>query len=73
MDAASAEKQLFSTTRNANNIARIKTAVDQNFKCNSRTRKHVECQPARMKKDEQAVQDLQTCLIEFEADPFDEH
>jgi len=66
------EKQLFSTTRNANNVARVKAAVNQNLKCKRRNRKHAECQPARMKKDEQAVQDLQACLTEFEADPFDE-
>ena len=44
------EKQLFSTTRNANNVARIKAAVKQNLKCQRRNRRHVECQPARMKK-----------------------
>ena len=66
------EKQLFSTTRNANNVARVKATVDENLKCKRRTRKHVECQPARMKKDEQAIQDIRACFIEFEADPFDE-
>ena len=66
------EKQLFSTTRNANNVARIKAAVKQNLKCQRRNRRHVECQPARMKKDEQAVQDLQSCMTDFEAEPFDE-
>ena len=30
------------------------------------------CQPARMKKDEQAVQDLNLCMDSFNADPFDE-
>ena len=65
------EKQLFSTTRNVNNVARVKATVNQNLKCQRRHRKHVECQPARMKKDEQAVQDLQTCLKDFDAEPFD--
>ena len=64
------DKQLFSTTRNVNNVARVKAVVDDNLKCNYWTRKYVECQPARMKKDEQAIQDILTCLIEFEADPF---
>lgn len=32
--------------------------------------KHVECQPARMKKDEQAVQDIHACMKDFEAEPF---
>lgn len=65
------EKQLFSTTRNANNIARVKSTVKRGLQCQRRHRKHVECQPARMKKDEQAVQDLQACLRDFEANPFD--
>src|SRR5260221_2841761 len=34
-------------------------------------RKHVECQPSRMKKDEQAVQDLLESMNDFDADPFD--
>ncbi|KAK5851403.1 hypothetical protein PBY51_002200 [Eleginops maclovinus] len=65
------EKQLFSTTRNANNVVRVKSTVKQNFKCQRRPRKHVECQPARMKKDEQAVKDLLACMKDFEAEPFD--
>ena len=64
------EKQLFSTTRNANNVARVKSTVKRGLQCQRRHRKHVECQPARMKKDEQAVQDLQACMHDFEADPF---
>jgi len=64
------EKQLFSTTRNANNVARVKATVTQNLKCQRRYRKHIECQPARMKKDEQAVQDLQACMKDFEVEPF---
>ena len=65
------EKQLFSTIRNANNVARVKSTVKQSLKCQRRHRKHVECQPARMKKDEQAVQDLLACMTDFEAEPFD--
>ncbi|KAL8603169.1 hypothetical protein ACOMHN_032615 [Nucella lapillus] len=65
------EKQLFSTIRNVNNVARVKAAVQQNLKCERHHRKHVECQPARMKKDEQAIQDLQGCMTEFNAQPFD--
>ena len=55
----------------ANNIARMKATVQQNLKCQRRHRKHVECQPARMKKDEQAVQDLQAAIKYFDTDPFD--
>ena len=65
------EKQLFSTTRNTNNVARVKAGLRRNLNCQNLHRKHVECQPARMKKDEQAVQDLLTCIVEFDADPFD--
>ena len=65
------EKQLFATTRDANNIERVKATVQQNLKCQRRQRKHVECQPARMTKDEQAVQDLQAAMKDFDADPFD--
>jgi len=36
----------------------------------TRNANNVACQPARMKKDEQVIQDILTCLIEFEADPF---
>ena len=62
--------QLFCTTHNVNNVARIKTALKYSFNCHGHHQKHVECQPARMKKDEQAVQDLILCMDD--ADPFDE-
>jgi hypothetical protein len=52
------EKQLFSSTRNVNNVGRVKATINRNLKCLHRHRKHVECQPSRMKKDEQAVQDM---------------
>ena len=48
------EKQLFSTIRNANNVARVKANVKPNLNCKRRHQKHVECQPARLRKDEQA-------------------
>lgn len=66
------EKQLFSTTRNANNVARVKATLNRNLKCRHRSRKHVECQPARMKTDAQAIQDLVACIADFEAAPFDD-
>ena len=52
------EKQLFTTTRNANNVARVKNTMNRNLNCQHRHKKHGECQPSRMKKDEQAVQDV---------------
>ena len=66
------EKQLFSTTRNANNVSRVKATVKRNLTCPPRRRQHVECQTSRMRKDEQAVQDLLMCLVEFDAQPFDD-
>ena len=66
------DKQLFCTTRNANNVARVKANFKQNFKCYCRHQKDVDCQPARLRKDEQAVQDLLSCMDDYEADPFDE-
>ena len=64
--------QLFCSTRNVNNVARIKTALKTSLDCHRKNQKHVECQPARMRKDELAVQDLLGCLEEFDANPFDD-
>ena len=47
------EKRLFITTRNANNVARVKTTLNRNHNCQHHHRKHVACQPSRMKKDKQ--------------------
>ena len=66
------EKQLFSITRIANNVARVKTCLNKYLNCKRRNRKHVEWQPARLKKDEQAVQDLVAVLEDFNSDPFDD-
>ena len=66
------DTQLFCTTRNASNVSRVKSALKQTLNCSCRHHKHVECQPARMKKDEQAIQDLLLCLDDFDADPFDD-
>ena len=60
------EKQLFSTTRNVNNISRIRSTIKHNPK-----KKHIECQSSRMKKDERAVQDIETCLEEFDKKLFE--
>ena len=66
------EKQLFSTIRNSNNVARVMAIVHSTINRKQQVnRKHAECQPSRMKKDEQAVQDIQACFTEFDANPFD--
>ena len=64
------EKQLFTTTRNVNNISRIRSTIKRNLKKKHRGIKHVECQRSRLKKDERAVQDIKSCLEEFETMPF---
>ena len=51
-------KQLFCTTRNVNDVARIKTTSKNSLTCYRCHQKHVECQSARMKKDVQSVQDF---------------
>ena len=67
------DTQFFCTTLNVNNVARIKTALENSWNCHRHRQKHVECQPARRKKDEQAVQDFILCMDDFVADPFDKN
>ena len=64
------EKQLFSTARNVNNISRIRSTIKRNLKKKDRKRKHVKCQSSRMKNEERAVQDIETCLEEFDTKPL---
>ena len=65
------EKQLFSTLRNVNNISRIRSTIKRNLKKKDRKRKHVKCQSSCMKKDENALQDIETCFEEFDTKPFE--
>ena len=65
------KKQLFSNTRNVNNISRIRFTIKRNLKTKDRQRKHVDCQSSCMKKDECPVQDIKTCLEEFDKKPFE--
>ena len=46
--------------------------MKNDLKCERRDKSHVECQPARMRKDEQSLQDILACLNDFQADPFDD-
>ena len=64
------EKQLFVTARNANNVSRVKSAVKKSTKTKHRDTKHAECQPARMRKDEEAVISIVTTLNECEVRLF---
>ena len=65
------EKQLLSNTRNVNNINRIRAVHHHANHRRKGKAKHADCSLSKMKKDEQAVQDLISCLNEFKCDPFD--
>lgn len=66
------EKQLLSNTRNVNNINRVRRAVHHHAnRKGHRKAEHADCSSSRRRKDEQAVQDISSCLNEFECDPFD--
>ena len=59
------EKQLLADTKNVNNIGRIRAALHNQVNRKQLSQKHKECAPARMCRDEQAVQDLIWSLIAF--------
>ena len=66
------ETIFFFITRNVNNISQVRrSTIKRYLKKKNKLRKHAECQSSRMKKDERAVQDIETCLEEFEAKPFE--
>ena len=52
-----------------NNVGKIKIALSYH-RCHQ---KHVECQPTKMRQDEQAVQNLIFCMDGFNTVPFDEN
>ena len=64
------EKQLLVHSKNVNNIAKIRAAHNAAAKCKKPKWKHSECNPKRMQEDEQCVQNIVSCLDEFEAYPF---
>ena len=64
------DKQLFSTIRNASNVGRIRQALEAKLKSKRKRSKHTDCQPARLRKDEKAIQDILTSLEVFECDLF---
>ena len=59
LNLLSNKKQLFSATRNVNNISQIRSTIKHNLKKKDRQKKNVECQSSRMKKDKCAVQDTE--------------
>jgi len=66
------EKQLLSNTRNVNNINRVRASVKLHAnRKNESSMKHADCSLSHVKRDEQAIQDISACLVEFKCDPFD--
>ena len=65
------EKQLLVHSRNVNNVAQIRAARNALANRKQTKRKHTECGPKRMREDEQCVQDLVTCMHEFDSFLFD--
>lgn len=65
------EKHLMTDVRNANNLGRVRVTVHNQVNRNQLSRTHTQCAPTRMCKDEQAVQDLISCIKEFYCFPFD--
>ena len=66
------EKQIASNVCNANNINRIRGIVLNQANQKKRKTKHADCSKSRIRKDEQAVQNISDCLKEFGTDPFDQ-
>ena len=61
------EKQLLVHSRNVKNVARIRAAHNVLANRKDAKRKHMECSPKQMRKDEHPV----TCMQEFDSLPFD--
>ena len=65
------EKQLLSSTQNGNDVNKVRTVMHNHANSKqSMKRKHVDSTCSKIKKDEQAVQDLCACITEFKCDPW---
>lgn len=65
------EKQLRVHSRNVNNLAHVRAVTNATANRKKSKWKHSECIPRRLREDEQCIQNLVSCLTEFEAYPFD--
>jgi len=61
------EKQRLVHFRNVNNVALIRVAHNALANQKDVKRKHMDCSPKWMQEDEQCVQDLVTCMPEFDS------
>lgn len=66
------EKMLLTDSRNVNKVNQVRASLHSQAKSTKSKQIHSENTSQRMKVDEQAVQDITSCLIEFGSDPFDE-
>ena len=66
------ETMLLCHSRNANFVNRIRVSLHKaaNLK-SSNSQFHKENAKRRLKSDELAVQDLESCIVEFDCNPFD--
>ena len=65
------EKQLLVHSRNVNNVSRVRAAHNSAAKRKSTEWKHAECNPKRIKLDEESVQNIVECFKEYGSYPFD--
>lgn len=65
------EKMLLTTTRNVNSVNRVRAALHTLAQMKTSSQNHIENTHSRLKIDEQVVQDLDSCITEFDCDPFD--
>ena len=65
------KQMLLSSVRNANLINRIRACLHAIANMEETSRCHAENSTSRLKIDEQAMQDLNNCINEFDCDPFD--
>ena len=65
------EKQLLVHSRNVNNVARVRAAYNSAAMRKSTEWKHAECNPKRIKLDEESVQNIVECFKEYGSYPFD--
>ena len=66
------ERMLLTDSRNVNKVNQVRASLHSQAKSTPSKRVHSENTSQRMKADEQAVQDIISCLTEFGSDPFDE-
>ena len=65
------EEALHTNTKVVNIIAKVKECVKVIADISKRRYKHIKCSPARMKKDEEAVQGVMKALLEWNSNPWD--